>query len=152
MAGPEPNARSQAWSAYWSSGRLHSCAGSFEGNYGGAIGTFWRTRLVHLAPGARVLDLATGNGPLPEMLALMHGAAIAVDAVYLAVPAPAWHDPSRHPGVRFHAGVDMEALPFADGLFDLVVSQYGFEYADHARALAEVLRVAAPRASISSAP
>lgn len=35
----------------------------------------------------------------------------------------------------------MEALPFGAGHFDLVVSQYGFEYADRQEALQECLRV-----------
>lgn len=133
--------RRRAWSAYWSSGRLHSCAGSFQGNYAGAIGAFWRRLFGGLAPGSRVLDLATGNGPLPLLAWEARPGAVEVDAVDLADVAPAWFDPARHGGIRFHSRVRMEALPFATGTFDCVVSQFGFEYADRAAALAECLRV-----------
>ncbi len=46
-------------------------------------------------------------------------------------------------------GVDAEALPFADGTFDLVVSQYGIEYARLDRAVSEVLRVLAPGGGVA---
>lgn len=140
----DPDGRRQAWSGYWASGRLHSCATSFEGNYDGAIGRFWEQAFASLPPGSRVLDLATGNGALPAMLWQMHPAAVQVDAVDLAEVAPAWITPAHGQAIRFHPGVDMEALPFADARFDCVVSQFGFEYADRARALAEACRVAAP--------
>ena len=42
MSLPDESARRAAWSAYWATGGLHSCVGSFGGNYGGAIGGFWR--------------------------------------------------------------------------------------------------------------
>ena len=135
-------ARQRAWTAYWSSGRLHSCASGSGDNYRGVVGAFWKEFFGDLAPGARVLDLATGNGPLPLLLAELFGPAVHVDAVDLARLAPAWYDPARHPGVRFHPGVRMEAQPFDDGTFDCIVSQFGFEYADRERALTECIRVA----------
>jgi hypothetical protein len=51
--------------------------------------------------------------------------------------------------VRFHGGIDAASLPFEDRCFDLVVSQYGFEYAEIDRALPEVLRVRALRGGIA---
>ena len=36
---------------------------------------------------------------------------------------------------------DIEALPFADHSFDLIVSQYGIEYSDLARSAAEVAQI-----------
>jgi len=143
------NERSRAWSRYWSSGRLHSCAGSYAGNYGGAIGAFWRDLAAGLPAQARVLDLATGNGPLPLLLWESRGDALRIDAVDLAALAPAWYRPDVHPRVSFHAGVRMEALPFADATFDGVVSQFGFEYADRWPALGECLRVSRPGALLA---
>jgi len=143
----EASARRAAWSAYWATGGLHSCVGSFDGNYSGAIGDFWRDVFASLPAGPlRALDLATGNGALPRLLweqrKPMPG--LEVDAVDLAQLAPGWLDPARHGGLRFHAGVAMESLPFQDDCFDLVTSQYGFEYARRDAALAEALRVLKP--------
>ncbi|MBO9718421.1 MAG: class I SAM-dependent methyltransferase [Pseudoxanthomonas sp.] len=142
-------ARQQAWTAYWSSGRLHSCASTAGDNYTGAIAAFWRGLFGRMELPARVLDLATGNGPLPLLLAELHGAGVEVDAVDLATVAPAWYDPTRHRGVRFHPRVRMEALPFADASFDCIVSQFGFEYGDMEVAVAECSRVARPAAHIA---
>lgn len=144
-------ARRAAWSAYWQAGALHSCVGSWSGNYGGAIAAFWSRSFAALANGARVLDLATGNGPLPQLLLQQRpdDAALRIDAVDAAALAPAWYRADAQPRLRFHQGVAMEALPFADGSFDLVTSQYGFEYADRAPALAELLRVLAPRGRVA---
>lgn len=142
------SARREAWSAYWASGRLHSCATSFQGNYGGVIGAFWEDAFASLRPGARVLDLATGNGALPAMLWKMHRGAVQVDAVDLAGVAPDWMGDAHAGSIRFHAGVDMHALPFQAGSFDCVSSQFGFEYGDRGRALAEACRVLAPTGSL----
>jgi len=145
MTAPDDTARRAAWTSYWANGGLHSCTGSFPGNYSGAIGAWWTARFQTLKPGQRLLDLATGNGPLPLMLREQRpGDGIEVDAVDLAQVAPAWFDASRHPGIRFHSGVAMEQLPFADASFDLVVSQFGFEYARREPALRECLRVCRP--------
>lgn len=144
MQAHDESARQAAWSAYWAAGRLHSCIGTFDEGYGGAIGTFWEEVARAAAPG-RTLDLATGNGAIPRLLlSLAAGdARLRIEAVDLAGIAPAWHDPAVSPALRFHAGVAMEALPFADATFDLVTSQFGFEYARRDAALGEVLRVLA---------
>lgn len=146
MTRPDHDPRRQAWSAYWSQGALHSCTGSFDARYSGAIGDFWDAFADALPAGARVLDLATGNGALPLRLwERDEGASgLRVDAVDLASVAPAWHDPATHAGIVFHQGVAMEALPFGDGTFDRVVSQFGLEYARRPEALGECVRVARP--------
>ncbi len=136
-------ARRDAWSDYWASGRLHSCATSFQGNYAGAIGGFWRAALSSLPAHSRVLDLATGNGAVPALLWELHRGAVDVDAVDMAHVAPTWLAAEHGASIRFHPGVDMEALPFADGSFDCVTSQFGFEYARRQPALAEACRVLA---------
>lgn len=146
--------REQAWTRYWRSGALHSCAGSYAGNYGGAVAAFWRARFTGLDASLRVLDLATGNGPLP---ALLHATVATadlptVDAVDLAEPRPPWLGslaPAVAARIRFHAGVRVELLPFPDASFDRVVSQYGFEYAEPQAAATEALRVLAPRGEIA---
>lgn len=141
--------RRQAWTAYWASGRLHSCADASDRNYEGAIGEFWRSHFSNSASGTRILDVATGNGPLPSLMHALFGDAVEIHAVDLSTVAPAWHDPVLHARIQFHSGVRIEALPFGDASFDQVVSQYGFEYADREAALAECDRVARPDARIA---
>lgn len=137
----------QAWSSYWSAGALHSCIGSFDANYSGAIGTFWDRLAADMRPGDRVLDLATGNGALPLRLWQQRGsgtASVHIDAVDQAALAPDWYQPDTHPQISFHPGVSMEALPFAAGRYDWIVSQFGIEYARRPESLDECLRVLKP--------
>lgn len=140
-------ARAQVWSRYWASGALHSCGGSFDGNYGGPLAAFWHEAFAALPPGARVLDLACGNGPLAQLMLGTPGAAgLRYDGVDLAQVQPAWA--SAWPQLHFHPRTAAEALPFDDAAFHLVISQYGLEYAELGRALPELQRVRAPRSSV----
>lgn len=147
-----PSRRASTWSRYWSSGAMHSCAGSYDEGYAGPIGDFWRSGFVALPPAARVLDIASGNGPLPRLLlSLSERADLVCDAVDLAELAPPWLDelpPSQRQRVRFHSACPAEQLPFADASFDLVVSQWGIEYSDLGRAVPELLRVLKPRGAV----
>lgn len=150
MKGNDQDARRAAWTSYWAAGGLHSCIGSFAGNYAGAIGDFWRTTFAAMPIGGRLLDLATGNGALPLLCRGQPGGQdVAIDAVDLAQVAPSWFRAEEHAGIHFHSGVAMENLPFADARFDLVASQFGFEYADRAPALAEALRVCRPEGRLA---
>jgi len=74
------------------------------------------------------------------------------DAVDLATVSPAWWQSlpqARRNQVRFHSGLSIETLPFEPACFDLIVSQYGLEYADLPRALAEIRRVLAPHGQVA---
>jgi SAM-dependent methyltransferase len=152
-AGDRRRQRQAVWARHWASGAAHSCAGSYDETYGGAIAQFWRGVAAGFAPGTRVLDIATGSGALPRLLrALQPGIPWQVDAVDLAPVQPAWWQalPSEQRALtRFHGAAAAESLPFAEGQFDTVVSQYGLEYADLPRAVSELLRVRAPRGHVA---
>lgn len=147
------NARRDAWTQFWRAGALHSLAGSFQGNYSGAIRAFWEQTFAPLGANNRVLDIGTGNGALPALLCELRGEVLPrVDAIDLAAPDPAWlasSPPTWRELVRFHCGTPAEDTPFADGCFDLVISQYGLEYSDLARSLPEVARITAPGGSLA---
>ena len=147
----DDDTRRQAWSAYWAQGALHSCTGSFDARYSGAIGDFWDTFFADLAQEERVLDLATGNGALPQRLWEREGTTegLRIDAVDLAALAPPWYRPDVHRGITFRSGVAMEALPYPDGTFDRVTSQFGLEYARRPEALSECVRVSRPGGSLA---
>ncbi|WP_167284937.1 class I SAM-dependent methyltransferase [Marilutibacter alkalisoli] len=154
---PDPrltNPRQQVWSSYWKQGALHSLTGSFDGSYGGAIRTFWEGEFAALQEDDRVLDIGTGNGPLPALLCeLRHDTGMPrVDAIDLASVAPGWlqsSPPSCRGKIHFHSHVSAEALPFDDGTFSLGISQYGLEYSQLDRSIAELGRVIRPGGRIA---
>ena len=151
MSDHPADARRDAWSRYWAGGALHSCAGSFEGNYSGEVRGFWAMQALAWPVGTRVLDLATGNGPLPRLLRELRPGGLEIDAVDLAQVRPAWFEAlpdALRAGLRFHAGVAAEALPFAAASMDQLISQFGLEYTDLSRSLPELGRVLRPGAGI----
>ena len=121
-----------------------SVAGDMERHY--SPGRTWealaRTALPLLAPG-RVLDIASGDGVLAELLAPHSQEYICVDASARVVAA-ASERLRRFAHVVVREG-DMHALPFEDGHFDLVVLMHALTYAAHpAVAVAEAARVLRP--------
>lgn len=92
---------------------------------------------------ARVLDVACGPGFLTMSFAAHCRAAAGVDAteVFLAMARVEAERRALH-NVEFHSG-NAEALPFADGVFDLVACRAAFHhFARPERVLAEMRRVA----------
>lgn len=138
-----PSKNSDSWSRYWALQPSHSLAGTFDAGYGQAISTFWRGISQKLPDSAAVLDLATGNGPLPRLF-LHNRPDLKIDAIDAAIVTPTWKPPKGSFAPRFHSQVSCETLPFADAAFDLVTSQYGFEYSSLNLSLAEVARTLRP--------
>ena len=121
-----------------------SVAGDMERHY--SPGRTWealaRSALPLLAPGD-VLDIASGDGVLAELLAPHAGRYVCVDASQRVVAA-ASERLRRYPNVEVREG-DMHALPFAAASFDLVVLMHALTYADKpAQAVAEAARVLRP--------
>jgi SAM-dependent methyltransferase len=121
-----------------------SVAGDMERHY--SPGRTWealaRSALPLLAPGS-VLDIASGDGVLAELLAPHSREYICVDASTRVVTA-ASDRLRRFPNVQVREG-DMHALPFPDGHFDLVVLMHALTYtARPAVAVAEAARVLRP--------
>lgn len=145
--------RSRVWSNYWNYGALHSLQSSFTQNYEGSIRQFWNEVFLPLNDQSRVLDVGTGNGPLPAMLCERDASNLPwVDAIDLAQISPDWI--GRLPAAKmqkicFHSGVSVEALPFQTGSCTLVTSQYGLEYAEPEAAIREITRVLQPSGSLA---
>jgi SAM-dependent methyltransferase len=136
------NRRQESWTRYWAGGAVHSCGTSYGEYYGGAIASFWRKVHDDTPAGSRLLDLATGSGAIPRLWRSWRSADT-WDAVDLAATVPPWATEAGA-GMRFHAAVRAESLPFPAAGFDLVTSQYGLEYCDLTLAVPEILRVRAP--------
>ncbi len=135
------------WSQYWQYDRIASCFdGAGQTNYSDEIAGGWRAFFADLPEGACILDLCTGNGAA-ALLAAEDGRAariVAVDQAEIDPPAFVSRHAALYARIEFRGRTDVEALPFGDGGFDAVVSQYGIEYSDLTRSLPEAVRMVAP--------
>jgi len=123
-----------------------SAAEIYEQFFLPALFAEWPPRLAEAAalrPGDRVLDVACGTGVLAREAAgrvAPGGRVTGLDRNegMLAVAR------AKAPGIDWRLGL-AEALPFADGSFDAVLSQFGLMFfADRAAALEEMWRALAP--------
>jgi ubiquinone/menaquinone biosynthesis C-methylase UbiE len=138
--------RNQGWRNYWKEDRIASCVPENE-TTADEIRERWIRLFSDLPDGSRILDVATGNGILLSHAATAAdrgGKSFSLTGVDLADIDPVRYVSSLPDGLRkakFLGGVAAEKLPFSDSAFDVVVSQYGLEYADLDKALGEVERV-----------
>ncbi len=121
-----------------------SVAGDMERHY--SPGRTWealaRSALPLLEPGD-VLDIASGDGVLAELLAPHSHRYVCLDASTKVVAA-ASERLRKLKNVEVREG-DMHALPFEPASFDLVVLMHALTYAEHpAQAVAEAARVLRP--------
>ena len=142
-----PSAKALSWTRYWRSGFQNTCffadrAFSVEGD--------WAAYFACAASGAKIIDLATGNGAVAWIAARVAkdtGRDIAVVGVDFADIDPtdvASVDAELVPRVTFVGSTDIAQLSFPDSEFDFASSQFGFEYAEQAPALSELKRVLKP--------
>ena len=135
------------WSRYWAGNRVSACMQDASGNYSDVIGRHWSKFFSDLPADSRVLDLATGNGAVLHFAlatARASGKPLQLHGVDLAAINPWAHLQSSRlapTSLDFTANTNIETLPFGSASFDAVVSQYGAEYADLDKVLAETARV-----------
>jgi len=118
---------------------------------GGERLTLRLARLAGVAPGARVIDVACGNGATALLLARELGCVtVGVD---LGARAIEQARRATRPGerVRFLLG-DAEALPLPDASFDVALSECSLcTFPDKPRSIAEMARVVRPGGTIAIA-
>jgi len=142
------HASNLGWRHYWRENRLAACVPD-NPDSAAAIETHWTGFFSELPGGKRVLDIATGNGVLLVWVARAARAAgreLTLTGIDLADIDPARFLPEHQidlAAAQFIGNTAAESLPFADGSFDVVISQYGLEYADLEIALGEAARVLA---------
>lgn len=121
-----------------------SVAGRMELHY--SPGRTWEATaraLIGLTRPGRVLDLASGDGVLAELLAEQATSVTCVD-ISATVIAAAERRLSRFRHVAFHQG-DMHDLPFADSSFDTVFALHALSYTNTPeRLIAESARLLKP--------
>ena len=136
-----------AWDSFWRYDRLSSFhAAPGAPNYGPPIADGWRAFFESLPDGARILDLATGNGAI-AVLAVEADKSFAVSGADLADVRPTdfvTTGKAELEQVAFLPNTPAEALPLPDSSIDALVSQYGVEYSDLTRSIPEAVRVIAP--------
>ena len=131
---------SGAWDEYWrgASGQPSGCLPESLRSVDAEQARLWRGFAASLPRGARVVDLATGDGTVLRRLggARRDLSLTGFDSAR-ALPAPPR-------GVRLKPSVAMERLPLRDASVGAVTSQFGFEYGEIRVAAAEIARVLRP--------
>jgi SAM-dependent methyltransferase len=129
----------------WSAGDFDDIAQMFPG-----VGEHLVAR-AEISPGMKVLDVACGTGAATIPAALAGGVCTGLDLI------PAMLDTARvnadEAGVQIDwVEGDAEDLPFSDGSFDRVLSQFGVMFAPrHEVTAAELARVCAPGGTVAVA-
>jgi ubiquinone/menaquinone biosynthesis C-methylase UbiE len=138
------------WETYYRGGALATFPTGPGGTYDQELREAWTGFFGDLPDGARILDVGTGNGAvalIARETATELGRRWEIEATDKAQIDPHQHVPDGQrllQGVRFHAGVGTEELPFDDAHFDAVSGHYALEYMDVGAALAEIHRVLKP--------
>lgn len=130
----------KAWGDFWLNNRTGHTSGCLPERWLGieaAQRAAWANFIGACPQNAKVLDLATGDGRVLGWLKDLRPD-LKVRGIDLAPELPA--PPA---GVQTRGAVAMEHLPFDDSSFQVVVSQFGFEYSQVDQTAAEIARVLA---------
>lgn len=131
-----------AWTAFWQDPAQARCAAG-DPEVCKALSGHWSAFVATLPVNSRVLDLGCGAGAVAREL-VSAGRGLQVTGVDFArIPL------TLHPHIDLLSDTTMENLPFGNGSFGAVVSQFGFEYSRGEQAVLEIARVAAPGAQLS---
>jgi ubiquinone/menaquinone biosynthesis C-methylase UbiE len=100
---------------------------------------------LRIAPGERVLDLATGTGEVAIRAARRGAVVTGIDIAEPMLAKARERAAEEGLEISFDLG-DVEYLPYEDACFDVLASSFGLIFPpDHANVAAEVARVICPR-------
>lgn len=148
------------WSNYWAESKaLNSFAESDASTgYSGPIKKYWLDFFSTLKKDSKIVDIGCGNGAL-ACLAVefsnlhnlnfeVHG----IDAADINPIETLKHDKKMLKflsQVHFHAKTPAENLPFKPNSIDVFISQFGFEYSNISKTVAECHKVLTSKGSIN---
>jgi ubiquinone/menaquinone biosynthesis C-methylase UbiE len=142
-AGTRAGARDrEAWTLFWADSAQSRCASGAPAIWQ-SLASHWSAFARSLPRGARVLDLGCGAGAVGRLLLAERGDLRITGVDAARVPR------STLPRMELLPETDMESLPFEDGSFAAVVSQFGYEYSQTDETATEIGRVLAPGAELS---
>ncbi|MBA6292074.1 methyltransferase domain-containing protein [Colwellia sp. MB3u-70] len=135
-----------AWSLYWQGSHQESCIANNSAEDQSILLDSWRDFALSLKDCSTVLDLATGNGSVPNNL-LKFNPLLDITAVDRANINPQKHieDNFSLKSVEFIPNIDITKLPFKPCIFDAITSQFGLEYSALGLSTSELVRVLKPQ-------
>ncbi|MDG0978979.1 MAG: class I SAM-dependent methyltransferase [Halieaceae bacterium] len=141
------------WSSYWALGHITSLPNAFSHNYTGEFETFWLQEFHRLSNGDRILDICSGNGSI----ALMGQAfsdqhhrdfcVTACDAANIKLRELSTQHPdyaAQLRAIKMLSRTPLNNLNVPEHSFDLITSQFGFEYTPWSESAAIVARLLKP--------
>ena len=146
------------WAQFWRHGSVTTFERPDNPNYDGEIREFWERQFATLAEGARIVDLATGNGAVALLAAefsAAHNRGFRIDALDRAPIQPEKDLDSAEAArawlgsVRFRGGAPNESTGLESDCVDMVTAQYGFEYGDPSASARELMRILKPGGRIA---
>ncbi len=140
---PEDQALKAKHAAMWASGSYRTVVDEIVGPLGGIL-----VETVDVQPGQRVLDVAAGTGSSAIPATRRGAEVIATDLTPELLDVARAAADAEGLQLTFQTA-DAEALPYADGEFDTVISSIGVMFAPHHQQAAdELVRVCRPGGTI----
>ncbi len=135
---------SEHWNDYWSQGHKTSFGSAFTNGYEGIIKNIWLACFNDFLPNTHVLDLCTGNASLLRLAKSSPKEMSDINFTGVDYAQIVTNDGfSDLDNIDLKFGVDIEELPFSDQSFNYVISNFGIEYSELSRSIAEASRVLA---------
>ena len=144
MAKTKKRLSSSQWSEYWKGESITTFKNIFSENYDGEIEQHWKSVFSAIEPGSKIADFACGNGAVALLASkYCRPKNIKIYAVDYATLYPPTQGEFGKLATRveFLSNVNIEETNFSPDSLDLVVSQFGFEYAESTRVVDELSRV-----------
>jgi SAM-dependent methyltransferase len=149
MKKPDP----EIWSAWWELDNATSFDGVLAGSYDGDFLAFWSKNLAHKP--THVIDLCCGNGGVTWLAnnicnnAELSTKITGVDFTDIKPFNSMKRKRDDYPLVNFIGNTSVDSLPMDDKSVDMVISQFGIEYADLNYVIPEISRVLKNKAQIA---
>ncbi|NVJ68203.1 MAG: class I SAM-dependent methyltransferase [Gammaproteobacteria bacterium] len=129
------NSRKENWSNYWKQGLLDSCARTIE-SADSEITQYWKNVAESIQANQTIVDLCTGAGAVIKELTQMLGDNEVQSTKFYGVELSSY--PNQEVEYKQRIGIanlelfnntSIEKIPLSDQSVDLLVSQFGVEYA-----------------------